>query len=203
MTSVESVAPTAGAPILVLEKLDKRFGATHALKSVDLTFEEGEIHAIVGENGAGKSTLIKVLTAVHPRTSGEVYWQGKSGPARQPARVDRPRHQRGPPGSRALPAPHGRRQHLPRRRGDARRASSTRGGWCATRRKLLDELGFTLPAGAIALVPDHRPAAARRDRARGAARREIPHLRRADRLPHPPGSGGALQADPPAQGARA
>jgi ribose transport system ATP-binding protein len=37
---------------LVLKKLDKRFGATHALKAVDLTFEAGEIHAIVGENGA-------------------------------------------------------------------------------------------------------------------------------------------------------
>ena len=61
MASVETDAPNAGPPILVLEKLDKRFGATHALRSVDLTFEEGEIHAIVGENGAGKSTLIKVL----------------------------------------------------------------------------------------------------------------------------------------------
>ncbi len=50
---------TVGEPILVLQKLDKRFGPTHALKTVDLAFEQGEIHAIVGENGAGKSTLIK------------------------------------------------------------------------------------------------------------------------------------------------
>ena len=84
MTAAQSSAGTPGAPILVLEKLDKRFGATHALKGVDLTFEEGEIHAIVGENGAGKSTLIKVLTAVHPRTSGEIYWQGKSVPLANP-----------------------------------------------------------------------------------------------------------------------
>jgi ribose transport system ATP-binding protein len=84
MTAVESGVGTSGAPILVLEKLDKRFGATHALKSVDLTFEEGEIHAIVGENGAGKSTLIKVLTAVHPRSSGEIYWRGKSVPLSTP-----------------------------------------------------------------------------------------------------------------------
>jgi ABC-type polysaccharide/polyol phosphate transport system ATPase subunit len=57
-----------------LARLDKRFGATHALKAVDLTFEAGEIHAIVGENGAGKSTLIKLLTGVHPRSGGEVIW---------------------------------------------------------------------------------------------------------------------------------
>src|SRR5215475_1113934 len=70
-------AAQARTPILVLKKLDKRFGATHALKAVDLTFEAGEIHAIVGENGAGKSTLIKCLTGVHVRSSGEIYWEGK------------------------------------------------------------------------------------------------------------------------------
>src|SRR6201993_4470085 len=67
----------SGAPLLVLKKLDKRFGATHALKAVDLTFEAGEIHAIVGENGAGKSTLIKLLTGVHVRAGGEIFWEGK------------------------------------------------------------------------------------------------------------------------------
>ncbi|HEY0789906.1 MAG TPA: sugar ABC transporter ATP-binding protein [Chthoniobacterales bacterium] len=65
------------APLLALKQLDKRFGATHALKHVDLVFEAGEIHAIVGENGAGKSTLIKLLTGVHVRSSGEVFWEGK------------------------------------------------------------------------------------------------------------------------------
>src|ERR1700732_4363627 len=70
-------AVAVGAPLLVLKKLDKRFGATHALKAVDLSFETGEIHAIVGENGAGKSTLIKLLTGVYLRSSGEVYWKGQ------------------------------------------------------------------------------------------------------------------------------
>jgi ribose transport system ATP-binding protein len=64
-------------PLLVLRKLDKRFDGTHALKAVDLAFEQGEIHAIVGENGAGKSTLIKLLTGVYPRSGGEVYWEGR------------------------------------------------------------------------------------------------------------------------------
>jgi len=76
-SAVQPGVAQAGTPILVLKKLDKRFGATHALKAVDLTFEAGEIHAIVGENGAGKSTLIKMLTGVHVRSSGEVYWEGK------------------------------------------------------------------------------------------------------------------------------
>ena len=70
-------AATTAAPLLVLKGLDKRFGATHALKTVDLIFEAGEIHAIVGENGAGKSTLIKLLTGVYVRSGGEVFWEGK------------------------------------------------------------------------------------------------------------------------------
>ncbi|HEY0419210.1 MAG TPA: sugar ABC transporter ATP-binding protein, partial [Acetobacteraceae bacterium] len=63
-------------PLLELRGLDKRFGATHALKRVDLAFAPGEIHAVVGENGAGKSTLIKLLTGVHERSGGEILWQG-------------------------------------------------------------------------------------------------------------------------------
>jgi len=70
-------AAVPAAPLLALKGLDKRFGATHALKAVDLSFEAGEVHAIVGENGAGKSTLIKLLTGVYLRSSGEVYWEGR------------------------------------------------------------------------------------------------------------------------------
>ena len=63
--------------LLELRRLDKRFTGTHALRQVDLAFEAGEIHAIVGENGAGKSTLIKLLTGVHLKTSGELLWEGR------------------------------------------------------------------------------------------------------------------------------
>ena len=76
--SPDAARPAVPAPILALQQLDKRFGATHALKRVDLAFEAGEIHAIVGENGAGKSTLIKILTGVHQRSAGEILWQGRS-----------------------------------------------------------------------------------------------------------------------------
>ncbi len=70
--------PADAVPLLTLQKLDKRFGATHALKAVDLEFAAGEIHAIVGENGAGKSTLIKLLTGVHRRSAGEILWEGRT-----------------------------------------------------------------------------------------------------------------------------
>ncbi len=65
-------------PLLELRRLDKRFTGTHALRHVDLSFEAGEIHAIVGENGAGKSTLIKLLTGVHLKSGGEILWEGRA-----------------------------------------------------------------------------------------------------------------------------
>lgn len=64
-------------PLLELRGLDKRFTGTHALKHVDLSFERGEIHAIVGENGAGKSTFIKLLTGVYLKSGGEMLWEGR------------------------------------------------------------------------------------------------------------------------------
>jgi ribose transport system ATP-binding protein len=66
-----------GQTILEMRGLEKKYPGTHALKPIDLAFEAGEIHAIVGENGAGKSTLIKLLTGVISRTSGEVIWEGR------------------------------------------------------------------------------------------------------------------------------
>lgn len=83
--STSVVAPAAAlVPILELRQIDKRFGATHALRGVSVAFMPGEVHAIVGENGAGKSTLIKLLTGVHPRSTGEVLWHGQPVPLTSP-----------------------------------------------------------------------------------------------------------------------
>jgi ribose transport system ATP-binding protein len=146
--SAEFAPPSTGAPILVLEKLDKRFGATHALRGVDLTFEEGEIHAIVGENGAGKSTLIKLLTAVHPRTSGEIYWQGKSVPLANP-------HESIGLGINAVHQEVVLCPHLTVAANIFLGDEEMRAGLLDKKRmvrdaqSLLDDLGFSLPAGAV------------------------------------------------------
>ncbi len=56
----------------------KRFGATLALKGVDLKVAPGEILALVGENGAGKSTLMKVLSGAHAPDEGELFLDGEA-----------------------------------------------------------------------------------------------------------------------------
>lgn len=51
---------------------------TAANRGIDLTVNEGEIHALVGENGAGKSTLMKVLFGLEAPTSGSIVYKGES-----------------------------------------------------------------------------------------------------------------------------
>jgi ribose transport system ATP-binding protein len=66
----------------------KRFGSVIALRSVELTVEPGEIHALLGANGAGKSTLVKILSGVHRQEAGEISVQGR------PVDLSRPRDSR-------------------------------------------------------------------------------------------------------------
>jgi len=63
---------TSGEDVLVVEGLECHFGATHALRGVDLSVRAGEVVALLGENGAGKSTLIKILAGVHRPTAGSI-----------------------------------------------------------------------------------------------------------------------------------
>jgi ABC-type glutathione transport system ATPase component len=79
------------APLLVIEGVSKRFGATQALSDVDLTLRSGEIHALVGENGAGKSTLIRLMTGIYQADEDAMTLDGQPFAPR-----NRLRHQRGP-----------------------------------------------------------------------------------------------------------
>lgn len=64
--------------ILEAKRITKMFPGVIALDSVDVAFEPGQIHAIIGENGAGKSTLIKCLTGVYEPEEGEVLIEGQN-----------------------------------------------------------------------------------------------------------------------------
>ncbi|OHV79054.1 ABC transporter ATP-binding protein [Rhizobium sp. LCM 4573] len=57
--------------------IDKKFGAVHANKNIDLTVAKGSIHGIIGENGAGKSTLMSILYGFYHADEGEIRIFGK------------------------------------------------------------------------------------------------------------------------------
>ncbi len=66
-----------GMPLVKMEKIGRRFGTITALEDVDFEVGYQEVVGLLGDNGAGKSTLIKVLTGVHPASSGTIYFDGE------------------------------------------------------------------------------------------------------------------------------
>ena len=63
-------------PVLVANKLSKKYGKVVALDSADLELYPGEVLGVIGDNGAGKSTLIKVLCGAVIPDSGEILLDG-------------------------------------------------------------------------------------------------------------------------------
>jgi general nucleoside transport system ATP-binding protein len=59
-------------PALRLVDIAKRYQGVVAVRGVTVTFETGEIHAVVGENGAGKSTLLRIAAGVTTPDAGDV-----------------------------------------------------------------------------------------------------------------------------------
>ena len=65
-----------GVPLLEVSDVSKRFGGLSALDGVNLSLEEGKLHAIIGPNGAGKTTFFNVITGTLPVSDGRIKFFG-------------------------------------------------------------------------------------------------------------------------------
>jgi branched-chain amino acid transport system ATP-binding protein len=64
-------------PLLVTDRLTKRFASLAAVDNVSLKIRPDEIMAVIGPNGAGKTTFFNLLTGKLQPSEGEVRFHGE------------------------------------------------------------------------------------------------------------------------------
>lgn len=64
--------------ILQCRNLSKKYGATEALRGIDLELEAGRIVGLLGPNGSGKTTFIKLANGLLKPSEGEILIDGNS-----------------------------------------------------------------------------------------------------------------------------
>ncbi|OEV04665.1 amino acid ABC transporter ATP-binding protein [Streptomyces oceani] len=73
-----SVTKDAGGPesapsdLVVLNNVNKHFGALHVLQDIDLTIASGEVVVVIGPSGSGKSTLCRTINRLETIDSGHI-----------------------------------------------------------------------------------------------------------------------------------
>lgn len=62
--------------LLTLAHIDKFYGATHALRGINLEVQSGEVVVLLGPSGCGKSTLLRCINGLEPVQGGTIALQG-------------------------------------------------------------------------------------------------------------------------------
>lgn len=63
--------------VLEIKNLTKRFEGLVAVKDVNITVKERQIHALIGPNGAGKTTTLSMINGTLEPTSGKILFGGQ------------------------------------------------------------------------------------------------------------------------------
>jgi branched-chain amino acid transport system ATP-binding protein len=64
--------------VLQLREVHTHYGRIEALKGISLSLKRGEIVTLIGANGAGKTTTLMAISGIVKRTSGDIFYEGKS-----------------------------------------------------------------------------------------------------------------------------
>ena len=63
-------------PLIVVDHIEKHFGANHVLKDVSLTVCKGEVVVVIGPSGSGKSTLCRCINRLERYQKGSITIDG-------------------------------------------------------------------------------------------------------------------------------
>jgi energy-coupling factor transport system ATP-binding protein len=75
------------APVASLSRVSFAYDDVLALRDVELSFNAGEIVALMGRNGSGKSTLLALLAGAHRPSTGSVLVRGEEPASLSPKRL--------------------------------------------------------------------------------------------------------------------
>ncbi|MEO3470960.1 amino acid ABC transporter ATP-binding protein [Roseomonas sp. CAU 1739] len=73
---IASSVRTDAPPAIVLDKVNKWFGALHVLRDVDLQVALGERVVVCGPSGSGKSTMIRCINRLETHQEGKILVDG-------------------------------------------------------------------------------------------------------------------------------
>ncbi|HYM29778.1 MAG TPA: urea ABC transporter ATP-binding subunit UrtE [Candidatus Cybelea sp.] len=62
--------------MLVVDKVDLYYGASHTLRSVSLEARLGEVTCVLGRNGVGKTSLLRAIVGLQRIRRGSIQWEG-------------------------------------------------------------------------------------------------------------------------------
>ena len=61
-----------------LRQVEKKFGEHHAVKSLDLTIQDGEFIVLLGPSGCGKTTTLRMISGLETVSGGTIWLNGRN-----------------------------------------------------------------------------------------------------------------------------